>query len=99
MLSFRMRLGLCIRIMLIVVDRSADVILPLIDLLVFLRGQVSAIRCAIIRNLAVNARLTILDVSGLARCHLTGPNPLANALLLVFSSHAKYPSPGQSGCV
>jgi hypothetical protein len=65
MLGLGMGLGLCVRIMLIVVDRSADVVLPLIDLLMFLRGQVAAVRRAIIRNLTIDARLTAFDVPGL----------------------------------
>src|SRR5258707_8557760 len=89
MLSFGMGLGLRVRIVLIVVDRSADVILPLIDLLMFLRGQVAAVRRTIIRNLAIDARLTPLDVPGLARRHLAGTNPLSNALLLVLSPHPR----------
>jgi hypothetical protein len=44
MLIFGMGLGLRIRILLIVIDRTADVVLPLIDLLMFLRGQLAAVR-------------------------------------------------------
>src|SRR6266478_5096508 len=89
MLSFGMGLGLCIRIMLIVVDRSADVILPLIDLLVFLCSQVAAIRRAIIRNLTIDARLATFDILGLARRHLAGTNPLGDPLLLVLSPYSR----------
>src|SRR5258706_292349 len=85
MLRLSMGLGLRIRIVLIVIDRTANVVLPLIDLLVFLRRQGAAIRSTIIRNLAIDARLAVLDVAGLARRHLPGTNPLANPLLLVVS--------------
>jgi hypothetical protein len=88
-----MGLSLRIRIVLIAIDRAADVVLPLIDLLMFLRGQVAAVRRAISRNLTIDARLTTLDVPGLTRCHLAGTNPLGNALLLVLSS---YSPPGES---
>ena len=70
-----MGLGLRVRIVLIVRDRAADVVLPLIDLLVLLRGQVAAVRRAIIRNLTIDACLTTLDVPCLTRCHLPGANP------------------------
>jgi hypothetical protein len=75
--------------MLIVVDRSADVVLPLIDLLMFLRGQVAAVRRAIIRNLTIDARLTAFDVPGLPRRHLAGAHPLGNPLLLVLSLYSR----------
>lgn len=55
MLSFGKGLGLRVRIVLIVIDRAADVVLPLIDLLIFLRGQVAPVRRAIIRNLTIYA--------------------------------------------
>ena len=84
MLRFGMRMSLRILIVLIVIDRSADVVLPLIDLLMLLRGQVAAVRRTIIRNLVIDARLAVLDVPGLARRHLAGTNPLRNALLLVL---------------
>ena len=93
MLCFSMRMGLGIFIVLVVGDRSADIILPLIDLLMLLRGQVAAVRRAIIRNLTIDARLATLDVPGLARRHLAGTNPLGNALLLVFSPYSR---PGES---
>src|SRR5580704_16509113 len=93
MLSFGMGLCLRVRIVLIVVDRSADVVLPLIDLLMLLRGQVAAICRAISRNLVIDARLASLDVPGLPRRHLAGPNPLRNALLLILRSH---PGTGES---
>ena len=89
MLSFGMGLGLRIRIVLIVIDRAADVVLPLIDLLVLLRGQVAAVRRAIIRNLTIDACLTTLDVPGFTRRHLAGTNPLGNALLLVLGSYSR----------
>src|SRR5437879_2433507 len=81
---------LSVFVVLIVIDRSADVILPLIDLLALLPGQVAAVRRSIIRDLAIDARFPVLDVPGLSRRHLPGTNPLGNALLLVFS-----PLPGR----
>ena len=84
-----MRMLLRIRIVLILIDRSADVVLPLIDLLMFLRGQMTAVRRTICRNLVIDARLAILDVSGLSRRHLAGTNTLCNALLLVLSPHSR----------
>ena len=50
MLSFGMGLGLRIRVVLVLINRLADVVLPLIDLLVLLRRQVATIRRTIIRS-------------------------------------------------
>ncbi len=68
-----MRMSLRIRIVLVVIDRPADIVLPLIDLLMLLRGQVTAIRRTISRSLVVNARLAVLEVPRLAR-QSSGPN-------------------------
>ena len=85
MLRFRMRMSLRILIMFIVIDRSAHIVLPLIDLLMLLRGQMTTVGRTIIRSLVVDARLAVLDVPGLAPGHLPRTDTLGNALLLVHS--------------
>jgi len=80
-----MRMRLSVLIVFIVIDRSADVVLPLIDLLVLLCGQMSPIRSSIIRDLAIDAGFPVLNVPGLTRSHLPRTNSLGNVLLLVFS--------------
>jgi hypothetical protein len=85
MLSFAMGLDLRVRIR----DRLANVVLPLIDLLVFLRRQTAAIRRSIIRNLAIDACRAVLDFPCFARRHLAGTDPLPNPLLLVVSPYSR----------
>jgi hypothetical protein len=84
MLRFGMGLSLRVRVVLIVRDRSADVVLPLIDLFMFLLREVSAVRRTVSRNLVIDARLAVLNVPGLARSHLARPNALRNPILLVL---------------
>src|ERR1700760_2766703 len=88
-----MRMFLSIRIALILVDRSADIVLPLIDLLMLLSGQVATISRAIVCNLAIDARLATLNIARLDRRHLARTNALRNALLLILSPHSR---PGKS---
>ena len=78
-----------VRIVLVVIDRPADIILPLIDLLMLLSRQVATIGCTVRCHLMIDARLTSLDVPRLARRHLAGTNSLRDALLLILRSHAR----------
>src|ERR1700733_3086946 len=50
-----LRMGLRVRVVFIVIDRPADVVLPLVDLLMFLRRQPAAIRRTVVRRLTVDA--------------------------------------------
>ena len=86
-MSLCLRMSLRVGIMLVIVDRPAHIILTLVDLLMLLRGQVAAIRCAIRRNLVIDARLTPFDVPRLTSRHLPGVNTLRNSLLLILSAH------------
>ena len=79
----RTSLRLSRRIVLVVIDRPANVVLPLIDLLMLLLRQAAVIRSAIIRCLAVDAGLAALDVTSLTRCHLARPHAIRDAILLV----------------
>src|SRR5271168_4256014 len=88
-----MRVRLCVGIMFVVVDRFADVVLPLVDLLMLLGRQLAAIGSTVVCCFTIDARLATLDVPGLACRHLTGVNPLSYALLLIFCAFA---NPGQS---
>ena len=53
--SLCMWMFLRIRIVLVVIDRLADIILPLVDLLMLLSSQMSAIGRTISRSLLMNA--------------------------------------------
>jgi hypothetical protein len=81
-----MSLSICI--VLILIDRPADVVLPLIDLLMFLLGEMPTIRRTICRSLVIDARLTVFDVACLVRGKLAGSNSLTDALLLVLRPHS-----------
>ena len=84
-----MRMSLCVLVVLVVVDRPADIILSLIDLLMLLLRQSATICRTIGRRLVVDARLAVLDVPVLARRYLAGTNSLGNALLLILRSRAR----------
>ena len=86
--SLSVRMSLRILIMLIVIDRFADVVLPLIDLLMLLRCQMAAIRRTIRRNLVIDTRLAALQIASFMCSQLTGLNALANPLLLVLRPHS-----------
>ena len=79
-----MRMFLRIRIVLIVIDRFANVVLPLIDLLTFRLGHMAAVRCTVRRDLVIDARFTALEICRLVGGKLARLDSLANALLLVF---------------
>ena len=84
-----MRMRLRIRIVLIVIDRFADVVLPLIDLLMLLRRQMAAVCRTVRRSLMIDARLAVLEVGCFMRSKLAGLNALANTLLLVLRAHSR----------
>ena len=71
------------RVVLIVVDRPADVILPAGDLLALLLRQVAVVRCAIVCHLTINVSLAALDIARLPRRHLAGAYAIGDAILLV----------------
>ena len=86
---FRVRMSLRIGVVLILVNRPAHIVLPLIDLLMLLRRQVTAIRRTIRRNLVIDARLAVLHVRRLMRRHLAGRDSLPDTLLLIRRTHAR----------
>jgi hypothetical protein len=86
-LSMRMSLSVCI--VLVLIDRPAHIILPLIDLLMLLPGQMSAIRHTISRSLVIDARLAVLEIASLVGGKLAGSNSLANALLLILRPYSR----------
>ena len=84
-----MRMRLRVRIVLIVIDRFADVVLSLIDLLMLLRCQMAAVCRTVRRSLMIDARLAVLEVGSFMRGKLAGLNALANALLLVLRAYSR----------
>ena len=84
---FRARLG-CV-VVLVLVNRPADVVLSLVDLLAFLPGEVSAVCGAVVCDLAVDAGLAAFEVARLACGELPGANSLSDALLLVVRADAR----------
>ena len=71
-----------------VVDLVARAILFVVNLLVLLRSELSAVGCAIGRYLVIDVRLTILDVRGLAGRHRTVADALRDPLLLIVTAGA-----------
>src|SRR6266851_6564284 len=70
-------------VVLVVVDRPADVVLPLVDLLLLLRGELAAVGRAVRRNLMVDAGVATLEVLGFAGGQLTRGDAIGDAPQLI----------------
>jgi hypothetical protein len=92
--SLSLRVSLRVRIVLVVVDRLADIVLSLVDLLMLLLREMATIRCAISCSFMINARLATFKIMSLTSSQLSRPNSLADPLLLIRSSCGNNPLPG-----
>ena len=72
--------------MLLPINLSADAVLALVDVPPLLRSELAAIRSAIRRNAAIDALFAVLGTRCFARRHLTAPDALGDAVLLILAA-------------
>jgi hypothetical protein len=73
-------------VVLVLVDRMAQIVLLVVDLLPLLLRQPAIIGRAIVADLAVQVGFARLHISGLARSQLAGNDAVGDAILLVLTA-------------
>lgn len=73
-------------IVLVVVDRAAEVVLLTIDLIAFLLGELTTVGGAIVMNFTIEIGFAAFEIFGFTGGELAGLHAVGDAILLVFAA-------------
>src|SRR5579862_1291133 len=94
---FAVRTRLRRPVVLVVVDRTADVVLLLVHMRALFRSQLSAIGRTIILHFVIDVGFARFQVLGFAGSQLSGANAVCDAVLLIFRASSYFAHRGIGG--
>src|SRR5579864_4246282 len=94
---FAVRTRLRSSVVLVVVDRTADVVLLLVHMRAFFRSQLSAIGRAIILHFVIDVGFARFQVLGFAGSQLSGASSVRDSILLIFRTSSYFAHRGIGG--